>query len=113
MADAIPGRNPRNTASSSGAARQKPPSRLQRQAPASLQIGQAAPQWNVAIPLLTPLATSPTSPPRLSAGERPAVEQSRDEPPESKKLPAFKKWQHPAAPFCYEMGPRRPFFVPG
>lgn len=118
MADSVSGRSPRYTASSGGASRQRPPSRLQRQAPASLQISPAAPQWNVAIPLLTPLATSPASPPRLTTGGRPAAEaavaeQSRDDPPESKKQPVFKKWQHPAAPFCCEMGPRRPSFVPG
>ncbi|OWM63190.1 uncharacterized protein At4g14450, chloroplastic-like [Punica granatum] len=113
MADAISGKTPRNAASCGRGAPPKPPSRLQRRAPSSLQISPAAPKWNVAIPLLSPLATSPTSPPRVAPCERPAAaEPSRAEPSENKQPEVFKKWQHPAAPFSYEPGPRRPSFVP-
>lgn len=98
--------------SGNSAAAQSRPSRLQRRRPASLQISPASSSsWNAAIPLLSPLITSPTamdmksrddppSPPRIQVteGERPVV---------------FKKWQHPAAPFCYELAPFKPsFFVP-
>ncbi|KAK4786881.1 hypothetical protein SAY86_010714 [Trapa natans] len=102
MTDAVSGGNLRSAASSGVSSRKKPPSRLQRQAPASLHISPSPPEWNVAIPLLTPLATSPISPPRLLAAEKPQEVQ-----------PVFKKWQHPAAPFSYELGQRRPSFVPG
>ncbi|BAT96609.1 hypothetical protein LR48_Vigan02g010500 [Vigna angularis] len=72
------------------------PSRLQSHAPSSLQINRSA-QWNVAIPLLSPLASSPPPPPPPAQKDEPPQQQQR--PPE--KI-VFKKWQHPAAPFCYE-----------
>ncbi|KAG5222875.1 Helicase protein with RING/U-box domain [Salix suchowensis] len=46
---------------------------------------------------------------------------SREDPPPSSRIQVaegekpvvFKKWQHPAAPFCYESAPFKPsFFVP-
>ncbi|KAK4794254.1 hypothetical protein SAY86_012248 [Trapa natans] len=109
MADAASGRNPRSASSSSGSSRKKPPSRLQRQAPASLQISPSPSQWNVAIPLLTPVATSPISPPRLPVAVKSQEEEAKEEETESKKLPVvFKNWQHPATSFSYELGQRRP-----
>ncbi|XP_047164931.1 uncharacterized protein At4g14450, chloroplastic-like [Vigna umbellata] len=72
------------------------PSRLQSHAPSSLQINRSV-QWNVAIPLLSPLASSPPPPPPPPQKDEPPQQQQR--PPE--KI-VFKKWQHPAAPFCYE-----------
>ncbi|XP_030512992.1 uncharacterized protein At4g14450, chloroplastic-like [Rhodamnia argentea] len=104
------------TRSVAGGRRQS--SRLQRRAPASLQIASpASQQWNVAIPLLSPLAASPTSPPTRLADRSSAPAKPREDPraaadPEKKPVLAFKKWQHPAAPFCYEPGPLKPSFVP-
>ncbi|XP_010024003.2 splicing factor, arginine/serine-rich 19 [Eucalyptus grandis] len=58
-------------AAAAAAAGRRQPSRLQRRAPASLQIASpASQQWNVAIPLLSPLASSPTSPPTRLADLR-------------------------------------------
>ncbi|KAL3727055.1 hypothetical protein ACJRO7_031890 [Eucalyptus globulus] len=112
----------RSRSSAAAAAGRRQPSRLQRRAPASLQIASpASQQWNVAIPLLSPLASSPTSPPtRLadlrSSSAAPATggARAREDQPEKKPAAiAFKKWQHPAAPFCYEPAPRKLSFVPG
>ncbi|KAF7847172.1 hypothetical protein BT93_L2444 [Corymbia citriodora subsp. variegata] len=110
------------SAAAAGGRRQ--PSRLQRRAPASLQIAShASQQWNVAIPLLSPLASSPTSPPltaRLAdrssappAGAGGGARQREEQPEKKPAAAAYKKWQHPAAPFCYEPAPRKPSFVPG
>ncbi|XP_044497947.1 uncharacterized protein At4g14450, chloroplastic-like [Mangifera indica] len=83
------------------------PSRLQRRRPASLQISPAS-SWNVAIPLLSPLASSPTS--IDVAAEIKSRTESRQEQRRDGEKPVFKKWQHPAAPFCYETPPIKPFF---
>ncbi|KAJ4722638.1 putative ATBET12 [Melia azedarach] len=86
------------------------PSRLQRRRPASLQISPVS-SWNVAIPLLSPLASSPTSIDQTI--EVKSRSESRQEPRTEGEKPVFKKWQHPAAPFCYESGPIKPsLFVP-
>ncbi|PIN10507.1 hypothetical protein CDL12_10952 [Handroanthus impetiginosus] len=86
------------------------PSRLQRRAPASIQINPVT-EWNVAIPLLSPLVQSPNNllpeikscsnsdKESVAAAERPAV--------------VMKKWQHPAAPFCYGPAPSLPFVCTG
>ncbi|RZB85074.1 DNA repair protein RAD5B [Glycine soja] len=79
------------------------PSRLQSRAPSSLQINRTV-EWNVAIPLLSPLVSSPPPPPQKD--EPPPPQQQR--PPEKV---VFKKWQHPAAPFCYEPPSLVPPFV--
>ena len=71
------------------------PSRLQSRAPSSLQINRAL-EWNVAIPLLSPLASSPPPLPLPPQKEDPPQQQR----PTEKVV--FKKWQHPAAPFCYD-----------
>lgn len=98
--------------SKSGSGNRRQPSRLQRRAP-SLQISAPVSNWNVAIPLLSPLATSPTSPKLVN--DRAAETKPREDPrlqgAEAEKV-AFKKWQHPAAPFCYEPAPRVRPFVP-
>ncbi|XP_009772289.1 uncharacterized protein At4g14450, chloroplastic-like [Nicotiana sylvestris] len=90
------------------------PSRLQLRAPASIQINRAS-DWNVAIPLLSPLITSPTSPDNLkSAINRFSNSSNNNKEGVKKELPekpvktVFKKWQHPAAPFCHE--PAAPLF---
>ncbi|KAG7996813.1 hypothetical protein I3843_01G180200 [Carya illinoinensis] len=100
--------------SSACVANRRQPSRLQRRAPASLQISTPSSTWNVAIPLLSPLAASPTSPKLVTdrtVDMRPR-EESRQLCSEPEKLVSFKKWQHPAAPFCYEPAPRVRPFVP-
>ncbi|KAL2325081.1 hypothetical protein Fmac_024139 [Flemingia macrophylla] len=81
------------------------PSRLQRRAPSSLEINRGV-QWNVAIPLLSPLASSP---PPIEMDLKPPQEPPQPEKPTSS---SFKKWQHPAAPFCCEPPPMVPPFVP-
>ncbi|XP_050374941.1 uncharacterized protein At4g14450, chloroplastic-like [Argentina anserina] len=101
------------------------PSRLQRRAPppASLQINPVA-DWNVAIPLLSPLV----SPDRPTADSKPRDDSrphhhhhhklQKPDPPRhqsaeaEKSAAVFKKWQHPAAPFCYEPAPPVRPFVP-
>ncbi|XP_059632389.1 uncharacterized protein At4g14450, chloroplastic-like [Cornus florida] len=101
---------------SSGSRRQS--SRLQRRAPASIQISPAS-DWNIAIPLLSPLVTSPSSPKskdrtmemRSSTAnkEESKKEQINHRVMEPEKPMVFQKWQHPAAPFCYEPAPLLPF----
>ncbi|KAK8511174.1 hypothetical protein V6N13_013593 [Hibiscus sabdariffa] len=96
-------------ASSNGDDRRQP-SRLQRRAPASLQISPVS-SWNIAIPLLSPLASSPPSIDRREespSSEQPPRQSQKTEP---EKL-VFKMWQHPAAPFCYEPAQLVPSFVP-
>lgn len=90
-------------------------SRLQRRAPASIQINRST-DWNVAIPLLSPLVTSPTSPRFNLKAEMSSVPSQETEKKEKQPMPppattaaTFKKWQHPAAPFYYEPAPLVPF----
>ncbi|XP_068646348.1 uncharacterized protein At4g14450, chloroplastic-like [Aristolochia californica] len=79
--------------------------RLQRRAPASIQVRPAssfASEWKVAIPLLSPLATSP---PSLFVD--PKVETSSEELRKDRRSSdgeniISRSWQHPAAPFYYE-----------
>ncbi|PWA46386.1 hypothetical protein CTI12_AA509200 [Artemisia annua] len=77
---------------------QQSTTRLQRRAPASIQVSPAT-TWNVAIPLLSPLISSPE--PHIVNTEKVAA------PTENKTAPApvYKMWQHPAAPFYYEPAP--------
>ncbi|CAK8572025.1 unnamed protein product [Lathyrus sativus] len=82
-------------------------SRLQKRAPSSLQINRSL-DWNVAIPLLSPLASSPPPQPSHDLSQR---HQGTTAEPE-KVVVTFKNWQHPAAPFCYEPAPMVPPFVP-
>ncbi|OIT30129.1 PREDICTED: uncharacterized protein At4g14450, chloroplastic-like [Nicotiana attenuata] len=93
------------------------PSRLQRRAPASIQINRST-DWNVAIPLLSPLISSPTSPD--SSNLTVEINSVCNKKVEVKEKPAaaaaaavlvFKKWQHPATPFCYEATPLVPFVL--
>uniref|UniRef100_A0A2N9IC21 Uncharacterized protein n=1 Tax=Fagus sylvatica TaxID=28930 RepID=A0A2N9IC21_FAGSY len=79
---------------------------LQRRAPDSLQISTPSPAWNVAIPLLSPLAASPhpAGYPKLGVDEPRQLQQPQIVT-EPEKV-AVKKWQHPAAPFCYGQAPR-------
>ncbi|KAG6593848.1 putative protein, chloroplastic, partial [Cucurbita argyrosperma subsp. argyrosperma] len=104
------------------AARKQQPSRLQRRAPASLQISRS--DWKVAIPLLSPLV-SPSSPTEIqnwtadsgsissSSSHHHHHHHHHHKESEPEKPPVFKKWQHPAAPFHYDSGSRAPrAFVP-
>ncbi|KAF7837508.1 uncharacterized protein G2W53_005990 [Senna tora] len=93
-----------------GSRKQRQPSRLQMRAPSSLQVNRSC-DWNVAIPLLSPLTSS--SPPTFLAPatemeESRQIDQSRQpqqrHPAAEPEKVVFKKWQHPAAPFCYEPG---------
>ncbi|GMJ01951.1 hypothetical protein like AT4G14450 [Hibiscus trionum] len=84
-------------------------SRLQRYAPTSILISQVS-NWNVAIPLLSPVAPSPPSIDRRTT-------EKKEEPPRQSQITepqkrVFKMWQHPAAPLCYEPAPLAPAFVP-
>ncbi|CAA0817447.1 Uncharacterized protein - chloroplastic [Striga hermonthica] len=88
------------------AARRKQ-SRLQTRAPASLQISPVT-EWNVAIPLLSPLVQSPTSDINSTVEIKPSCNKDPSSAAE-KPVVVMKKWQHPAAPFCYEPAPCRPF----
>ncbi|KAJ7954747.1 putative ATBET12 [Quillaja saponaria] len=99
----------------SAAGNRQQPSRLQKRAPSSLQINRSC-DWNVAIPLLSPLASSPTSSNDRKMELKPSREENRQQEQrhrnsEPEKV-VFKKWQHPAAPFCYEPAPLVPPFVP-
>ncbi|XP_039007183.1 uncharacterized protein At4g14450, chloroplastic-like [Hibiscus syriacus] len=98
----------KTTAVNSGDRRQ--PSRLQRRAPASLQISPVS-SWNIAIPLLSPLASSPPSIDRMEESPRQEQPPRQSQKTEPEKL-VFKMWQHPAAPFCYEPAQLVPSFVP-
>ncbi|KAM3308891.1 putative protein, chloroplastic [Capsicum chacoense] len=98
--------------SSSGDRRQ--PTRLQRRAPTSIKVDRVT-DWDIAIPLLSPLITSPTDSEsdNLKAAINAfsgSVGEVRKEQPEKPGM-VFKKWQHPAAPFCYEPAPMVPFVV--
>ncbi|KAK2647234.1 hypothetical protein Ddye_022429 [Dipteronia dyeriana] len=102
---------------SDDSARRQQQSRLQRRRPASLQISPVS-TWNVAIPLLSPLASSPKSieqammEMKKSSSSSSRADSRQEQRVESEK-PVFKKWQHPAAPFCYETPSFKPsFFVP-
>ncbi|XP_028762394.1 uncharacterized protein At4g14450, chloroplastic-like [Neltuma alba] len=82
------------------------PSRLQRRAPSSLLINRSC-EWNVAIPLLSP--TMEELPPVVTSTEGAPP---KEQPQQQKRLPSaepenvvFQKWQHPAAPFCYDPPP--------
>ncbi|XWS53841.1 hypothetical protein CRYUN_Cryun10bG0034900 [Craigia yunnanensis] len=90
------------------------PSRLQRCAPASLQINPVS-SWNVAIPLLSPIASSPPSIDRRMTEKR-EEPQRREQKRQSQKTEperlVYKMWQHPALPFCYEPATLVPSFVP-
>ncbi|KAF9612123.1 hypothetical protein IFM89_038306 [Coptis chinensis] len=92
-------------------------SRLQKRAPASIQVQPASgfsSEWKVAIPLLSPLILSPASPPpkdhTLDIKLSSAMQESRQDGQIDK--PSFKLWQHPAAPFHYEPTPFKQSFVP-
>ncbi|XP_019427337.1 PREDICTED: uncharacterized protein At4g14450, chloroplastic-like [Lupinus angustifolius] len=85
------------------------PSRLQRRAPSSLQINREI-KWNVAIPLLSPLASPPPLPMEVKPQEMKPKYVGAAEM--EKVTVVFKMWQHPAAPFCYEPAPIVPLFVP-
>ncbi|KDP40297.1 hypothetical protein JCGZ_02295 [Jatropha curcas] len=89
------------------------PSRLQRRKPAPLQINPpTSSRWNAAIPLLSPLLSSPAAMDLKSREEPQSQPRNQGTEPE-KAATVFKKWQHPAAPFCYEPASFAPtFYVP-
>ncbi|KAG2722111.1 hypothetical protein I3760_02G115000 [Carya illinoinensis] len=86
-------------------------SRLQQRAPASLQIGAPSSNWNLAIPLLSPLDSSPTSSKLVTdrTVDMNSREEARQQGAEPEKV-VLKKWQHP--PFGYDPAPRVRPFVP-
>ncbi|CAN4097615.1 unnamed protein product [Withania somnifera] len=92
------------------------PSRLQRRAPTSIQVDRVT-DWNVAIPLLSPLITSPTSiesdnlKAAINALSSSVNKEEVKKEHTEKPVMVFKKWQHPAAPFCYEPAQLVPFVV--
>ncbi|KAJ9182245.1 hypothetical protein P3X46_006262 [Hevea brasiliensis] len=96
------------------------PSRLQRRRPASLEIYPPSSScWNAAIPLLSPLVSSPTTIDRMAEmksredQQQPSQLRNQETDKEKGATDVFKKWQHPAAPFCCEPPSFAPkFFVP-
>ena len=65
----------------------------------------------MAIPLLSPLASSPVDR-TLEMKSRADSKQEQHQIAAELEAPVvFKKWQHPAAPFCYEGAPFMPSFV--
>ncbi|KZV48202.1 hypothetical protein F511_10788 [Dorcoceras hygrometricum] len=89
--------------------------RLQRCAPASIQIAPAA-EWNVAIPLLSPLILSPVS--NILTDDGKSCYDRKNEPSapvmvDENPVVVMKKWQHPAQPFCYEPVQFMPFGCTG
>lgn len=83
------------------------PSRLQRRAPASIQISPVS-NWNVAIPLLSPVEKTN----RMSSSSKEESRRAAHTVVEPEKKPVvYKKWQHPADPFYYEPAP--PFVCSG
>ncbi|GMH19961.1 hypothetical protein Nepgr_021802 [Nepenthes gracilis] len=90
-------------AESSSSRRQ--PSRLQRRAPASIKINRSS-DWNVAIPLLSPVVASPPSNRLFNQTAEIESRQGQQLPSGPEQKPAvFNKWHHPAAPFFYEPVP--------
>ncbi|KAJ8623769.1 hypothetical protein MRB53_032299 [Persea americana] len=91
-------------------------SRLRRQAPASIQVNSSSncmSNWKIAIPLLSPLAMSPSSPVYEDRTvEMPEKVQEKDCKSSEKEMMIFRSWQHPAAPFHYEPAPIIATFVP-
>ncbi|KAL0376753.1 UNVERIFIED_CONTAM: putative protein, chloroplastic [Sesamum calycinum] len=94
----------------SGSRRQS--TRLQRRAPASIQINPVT-EWNVAIPLLSPLVQSPTSDNPLAEIKSCGNSNKESAAVAEKAVVVTKKWQHPAAPFYYEPAPFVPFVCAG
>ncbi|KAJ6903632.1 hypothetical protein NC651_020956 [Populus alba x Populus x berolinensis] len=80
------------------------PSRLQRRRPASLQISPASSSsWIAAIPLLSPLITSPTDDGyEVSGRSAPTAEDSGKRRGRSQWC--SRRLQHPGPPFCYGAG---------
>lgn len=81
-------------------------SRLQMHAPSSIQVAPAAASaaavadWNVAIPLLSPIDIVSLPPHSDEAASRDARQPSDDEKQE--RAQKWAAWQHQAAPFYYE-----------
>ncbi|XP_073128271.1 uncharacterized protein At4g14450, chloroplastic-like [Henckelia pumila] len=89
--------------------------RLQRSAPASIQIAPAT-EWKVAIPLLSPLILSP--PFDNLTDERKSCSDRKNESPAPAMVAGnpdvvMNKWRHPAQPFGYEPVPFLPFVCAG
>uniref|UniRef100_A0A7N0US15 Uncharacterized protein n=1 Tax=Kalanchoe fedtschenkoi TaxID=63787 RepID=A0A7N0US15_KALFE len=90
---------------------QRQPSRLQRRAPASININPVK-EWNVAIPLLSPLTSPVDRSLEIKMREQEQKKQNKNTNSNSTSnsssqgmeidKPVFKKWQHPAAPFGYD-----------
>ncbi|KAG8658600.1 hypothetical protein MANES_03G167050v8 [Manihot esculenta] len=83
-------------------------SRLQRRRPASLQIyPPVSSRWNAAIPLLSPLLTSPTVIAEMTSREekqQPSQHRNQETDPEKADASfSFNKWDHPASPNCHEI----------
>ncbi|KAK4773243.1 hypothetical protein SAY87_028262 [Trapa incisa] len=87
-----------SSAVSSGPLRQQP-SRLQRRPPASLRIASLVLHWNVAIPLLSPVASSSTPTKLIHHPEAARPREVLLPQPESKNVLA--------APFCSDPPPMK------
>ncbi|KAF5446868.1 hypothetical protein F2P56_032465 [Juglans regia] len=85
----------------------KPPTRLQKQAPASLQLDKVAVygETSKAIPFLSPLILSPQPLPEtleIRSGKSGSNEEEDNGAKRSKALPPGGGWQHPAVPVFTE-----------
>ncbi|EOA18982.1 hypothetical protein CARUB_v10007627mg, partial [Capsella rubella] len=74
-----------------------------RQGPSLVIKPVSLTNWNITIPLLSPVDTSPTS--SFDQSHVPTPQNKTEKPEEDeaiKKTPVFKKWKHPASPVSYE-----------
>lgn len=102
-------RNATATAAASTGSQSQAPTRLQSRAPASIDIKRGT-DWNVAIPLLSPLV-SPSGCGGSGKEDVLLMGENKGREMEAKGTTST-NWKHPAAPFCYGPVPRANPFVP-
>lgn len=107
-----------HASTSTNSAQLRPPTRLQKRAPSSVQVPPAG-EWKVAIPLLSPLAISPPSSPTFSSlvdGTKSDVRQSEGPSRAERRSHGEKmqmwRWENPASPFFYKPARSAQIFLP-